>query len=391
MEMIARAIIFTGIITFLPACVVHNVNPSVELISSDEIAIPEDELLNLGISVFTPLVEFSDSEDINIANLRDAEALYSSWHLAKALSASKHWGMVQVAPQDFVFADVWVSGKILQSDGQTMRIQIKVEDASGLVWFDRLYQQVLSESYPVNPAANQIPFQSLYLQIANDIRGYAVDNFSRKDFFALHNVSQIRFASRFAPEKYQPYLEPVGSGRVNSNRLPAINDDIFKYINNIQNRHFSFLDALQGQYDSFITQIEAPYREFIRLSYRTTEYVNDELIQIEEDLSKGSPVNGALVDRALENSKVTKMSGSRIDRSEIKSNNLNSGARRRIYSSNLALSGQVFEQEIAPITVQAINQSVELSGSVDEQYEQWQQILQQMIELELNTDQEFQE
>lgn len=383
---ITKIIFCTGITLFLSACALRNVSPPVELISSDEISVPEDELLDVSVSVFTPLDEFTGSEDINIANLRDAEALYVSWQLADTLRDSNHWGGIHVAPGDFSSADVRVSGEILQSDGQSMRLQVRVEDSRGLVWFDRPYLQVLDEPYPLNPQDNQVPFQSIYSQIANDIRNYAVDNFSRETIIALRNVSQLRFAAQFAPERYQSYLQPAGNGLVETSRLPAMNDGIFEHIINIEDRHYSFLDALQNRYETFIARIDSPYRDFIRLSYRTTQYINDAVVEQEEERRKGTPSSQGVTANPQDNYKVFKKPGSRIDKIDSRSNSLNSGGRRRIYSSNLALSGQVFEQDIAPLNIQVNNRSVELTGTVDEQYSQWQEILHQMIELEIGSD-----
>jgi hypothetical protein len=349
---------------FLAACTVKMVNPPVPLADSSDIAIPEEELLDLSIRIFTPLDEFTDTEDINITNLRNAEALYASWLLANTLQASNHWGVIRLNHNDLAAADVWVSGTVLQSDGQSMRLKINVRDSRGLVWFDKQYLQVLKAGYPLNPETYQAPFQSMYTQIANDIRNYAVANFDTETLKLLRNVSQMRFAARFAPDSYQSFLETDRNGLIQVTRLPAANDGIFEHIISIQDRHNSFLDALQQQYLTFLARIEVPYHEFIRLSYRTTQNVN-----------------GVMNPRAQGT-----RDSFRIREVAYKSDRLNRGNRQQVYSHNLTLSGQMFEQEISPLSIQVNDQTIELTGTVAEQYQQWQDIIRGMIALELGKD-----
>ena len=223
---------------------------------------------------------------------------------------------------------------------------------------------------------------SLYTQLANDIRQYAVERFDQNALLTLRHVSQMQFAARFAPDKYQAYLEPDGNGLVTINHLPAANDGIFAQIVSIQDRHDAFLDSLQQEYAIFMARIEEPYRNFINLSYRTSEYINDELMKRDEENEGGVPKYANLTDNPAAIYRVKKMSGSRIGDIDFKSNRLNRGRRSQIYSSNLALSGQVFEQEISPLSVQIDKQTYVLTGTVQEQYRQWQEILGEMIRLE---------
>lgn len=46
----------------------------------------------------------------------------------------------------------------------------------------------------------------------------------------------------------------------------------------------------------------------------------------------------------------------------------------------------MFEQEISPLSIQVNDQTIELTGTVEEQYQQWQDIFREMIELELGND-----
>jgi hypothetical protein len=371
---------------FLAGCAIKLVSPPVPLADSSALAIPEEELLDLSIRIFTPLNEFTDVEDINITNLRNAEALYASSLLANILQASKHWGAIRLNHNDFSAADVRVSGAVLQSDGESMRLRINVRDSRGLVWFDKQYLQVLEEGYPLNPENNQAPFQSMFTQIANDIRNYAMTNFDAESLRQLRNVSLMDFAASFAPDSYQSYLEPDRNGLAKVTRLPAANDGIFEHIISIRDRHNTFLDALQQQYTTFLARVEVPYHEFIRLSYIVTQNLNGVMNQREQEAWDGVPVFGSVTEDPVDNYRIEKQSGSRVREVVFKSNRLNRGARQQIYSLNLAVSGQVFEQEISPLSIEVNDQTIELTGTVEEQYQQWQDIFREMIALELGAD-----
>src|SRR5690606_26762716 len=95
---------------------------------------------------------------------------YVSYLLSDTLQSSGNWGIVRVKPADLASSDVAVHGTILHSDGETMRLHIKVTDATGRVWIDKPYEEVVSRyNYDPRMRRSEDSFQNIYNKIANDM------------------------------------------------------------------------------------------------------------------------------------------------------------------------------------------------------------------------------
>ena len=88
--------------------------------------IPMDALLDVGIPPLNDGLAFTDEDDTVFPEVRHAEAIYFSNQLAKTMEKSGAWGAVRVVPSSEVVMDVYVTGTILQSDGETLDIEIEV-------------------------------------------------------------------------------------------------------------------------------------------------------------------------------------------------------------------------------------------------------------------------
>src|SRR2546428_12531114 len=76
-----------------------------------------------------------DKQRIN-PDIRQAESRYMATLLRGTLESSGQWGAVRVAPEIAQFIDVIVSGRILESTGAKLALEITVRDSTGRVWID---------------------------------------------------------------------------------------------------------------------------------------------------------------------------------------------------------------------------------------------------------------
>ena len=52
------------------------------------------------------------------------------------MERSGAWGAIRVTPNSSVIMDLYVTGTILQSDGETLDLEIRVYDSSGREWME---------------------------------------------------------------------------------------------------------------------------------------------------------------------------------------------------------------------------------------------------------------
>jgi len=104
----------------------------------------ERELLDVWVEVFDPgKVDQERDRKVGISpEIRKAESRFIPVQLKKTLQRTGHWGAVRVVPEDTPGGELIVSGEILASDGELLRLQIVARDITGRQWLDKTYQSV---------------------------------------------------------------------------------------------------------------------------------------------------------------------------------------------------------------------------------------------------------
>src|SRR5688572_26446738 len=164
----------------LSACVTAETRPIPKIAAKQAtVHIPEAELLDVGIRVFDPGIPKNlEGDEEALAkkriypDLRKAEARYMPTLLRQTLEETAQWGAVRVIPNSADFVDVIVSGKLIDSNGGFLAIDITAVDAAGRVWIkDKRYSSLVDlGAYKTNAALKaRDPFQNVYSQIANEL------------------------------------------------------------------------------------------------------------------------------------------------------------------------------------------------------------------------------
>jgi len=358
----------------------------------DNAAIPEEELLDIAIGILKPGLDDipANREELTFADVRLAETQYVSWQLAQTLQSNGNWGIVRVNPNELESSDVAVTGTILQSDGETMVLDINVNDSTGLLWYNKEYEEVVSKfSYGPRMRRTEDAFQGLYNRIANDILSYRKKNLQREDLLKIRTVARIQFAKSFAPQAFDQYLETDRNGIIQVNRLPAANDPLLARVDSIRERDYLFIDALQDYYTNFVRQMQAPYTEFRRMSY-------EEVIKYDQLRSKArrnmvigvAAIVGGIVGVQSDNAAVQYSSyGGLFGGGFLIKDAFNTKDEAQMHVEALAELGNSMQSEIAPKTIALEERIITLTGTVEEQYAQWKEILADLYAEETGTDQ----
>jgi hypothetical protein len=347
----------------------------------DTATIAETELLDIGVGIFDPGLDdiAPNREELTFADVRLAETQFTSYLLAQTLQSSGDWGVVRVVPGDLSYYDLAVTGMILQSDGEKMIVNVKVQDATGLVWIDKEYEEVVSQySYDPRVSRNQDSFQGLYNRIANDILLYRQQNMTSEELVNIRTIGRIKFASTFAPQIFDQYLTTdARRGITTVTSLPAANDPILSRIDGIRERDYLFVDALQDHYGNYYRQMEGPYTEFRKMSY-------EEVMKYDK-LRAAARRNAVLGVAAILGGLVATQSSSNAVQYSAYGGLFGGGylikdafAKRdeaQMQVESLAELGNSLEAEIAPQTIALEEKVVTLSGTVEAQYAQWREIL----------------
>ncbi|MBC6428337.1 MAG: hypothetical protein GDA55_03790 [Cellvibrionales bacterium] len=341
---------------------------------------PEQYLLDVAIEIFDPDLEgIPEDDETTFAAVRSAESIWVAQRLKESLQASNAWGAVRIAPDDQVIMDLQLAGKILQSDGETLALQVRAVDQTGRVWLEQNYQQQVSKyAYDLTQRERE-PFRSMYNQIANDLlRQLQATELAQRE--ALRAVSAMRFAQSFSPAAFDQYLERDEEGLAQLVRLPAAGDPLLARVQAIQSRDQLFVDLLQDYYQGFAANMHDPYREWRAQSYRETQLIED----LENSARRRRLIGWLAIiagtAAAVEGNEYYRAAGTVgiLAGSEQISVSFEQREEAKLHIATLSELGESLEAELAPSVVELQDRTITLTGTVRDQYAQWRVLLADM-------------
>jgi hypothetical protein len=376
----------------LGGCVMHETRPQqrVKLVQASS-EIPESQLLDVGVRLFDenlPKDEKVMEEEHIFPEVRKAEARYLPMNLRNTLEGTGQWGQVRVMPSDAEALDVYVSGKIIESTGQTLRAEITVMDASGRQWFKKEYQQLAdTRSYKDQTGKPRDPFQNFYNNLANDMLAYR-QQLAANDLENIRRVSELRFASDLAPYAFSNYMTQDKKGVKQIVRLPADDDPMMMRMDRIRERDYALLDTINEHYSLFADNMSEPYTNWRRYSYSELE-AKDEAARasLTRKLLGAAAIVGGLVVGAEANTYAGQAAatGAIFGGAYAVKSGFDKGAEVKMHSDSLKQLGESFQSEVQPMVVEVEGRTLQLKGTAEEQYQEWRRLLKELYENETGT------
>lgn len=383
-----KAVLVAMALLVLPPAIaaVDKVTSSTALVLKTPTApIPEAALLDVGIPTLNDGLYLTDEDDTVFPEVRFAEAIYFSNQLAKVMEKSGAWGAIRVTPSADVVMDLYISGTILQSDGETMDLQITVKDTSGKKWFSKKYKQTTGKyAYDRRLKSLGDPFQNLFIRIANDVLAYR-EKLGDQQAIELRTISELRFAKTFSPEAFDEYINTKRDGTLSIARLPAENDSILQRVRKIRDRDYLYIDTMQDYYDGFSQQMHLAYQDFRRASYDSVVKARQLDKQGNRRIIAGiGSILAGIYGRSQADTRMA--SDASTATAAVGGFILKSGLEKKqqsaAYNESVAEMGSSLEAEIAPQVIELEDRTVTLTGTVTVQYEQWQELLHKIYKQE---------
>lgn len=386
-----RQAVFTLALAFLvSACATHTVKTtSYTPIVQDSQDVPEDLLLDVGVSLFDPGIDeyLGDDEDTANPEIRVAESRYAPYLLAETLQRSANWGIVRVMPNSESPMDVQVSGTILRSNGEAMIIRVEVNDSRGRHWYTKEYEEVISQfSYDPQNRQKNDPFQVIYNKIANDLLTYRQRNIEASEVQEIRTVSELLFAQRFSDDAFGNYLGTDRNGEFQLTALPADNDPLLGRIRSIRERDFMFIDTVQDYFATYVRQMRLPYDSWREQSYQETITLRElEASARRRFIAGAAAVVGGIAAASNGGNWATQAGGATAVGAGafLVKSGFDKQAEARIHMQALEELGESLENAVAPQVINLDDRTITLSGSVEEQYGQWRDILADLYAAEM--------
>jgi hypothetical protein len=340
------------------------------------------------VRLFDPNVpkdEAQQEKERVFPEVRNAESRYMPVMLRDTLESTGQWGQVRVLPRDGTGMEVFVDGRIVESDGRELELDILVSDAAGRTWMRKTYKgEADTRAYKDVVSKPRDPFENLYNTIANDMLAArrAMPQAERQQ---LRQVSDLRFASDLAPYAFSGYLAKDRKGVYTAVRLPAESDPVVQRMQRVRERDYALVDTLNEYYASFGGSMAEPYTSWRKFNY---EELEAESQAKREALTRqvlgavavvGGIVAGAEVSGSAANAAAT---AAVIGGMYAFKSGLDKRAEVKIHTESLKQLGDSFQNEVQPMVVDVEGRTLQLKGSAEQQYAEWRQLLRELYENE---------
>ena len=384
--------------------------------------IAENDLLGIRIHTLKPgeLPEADKALGMSL-EIRKAEGYFIAVKLKDTLQRSGHWGPVRVVPANSNQGEVVVSGEILESDGEFLKLSISVRDATGKEWFSKEYSGVVNDQMYTQTRRNGDAFQFVYNEISNDIAAYRA-KLASAEIATVRQVEELKFASTFAPSIFSSYLKETEPESPNTSdvfsrllasvktsgattvskpryvvaRLPSEDDPNYLRVQRIRAREHQLIDILDQQYDGLSKNISDAYTQW-RISRLTEMNSVREIERLENERTTKAIVGGIagvglIILGAQSNNScpgcgaVGVGAGGLILAKSIEAAIEANGTAKadiEIHKRSLEELGQSLATEVTPVVIEVEGSTVELKGSADAKFSQWRKIMEKLHEREV--------
>ena len=342
-----------------------------EEIESETTQLQESKLLDVGILLFAQgkITEKQKEKEGVHDDIRAAEARYMAYHLKETMQRANGWGAIRVLPTESHIADVIVQGTIISSNGEKLVLKIRVDDSTGQLWYEKTYQPVADEESYQYARPGRDVYQYLYNRIANDIYRYR-KKLTDKESIAIRNISELRYAAGISPDPFSSYLTSGPNGQNAIARLPATDDPMLGRVRKVREREFLFIDTINEHYANFYGEMWGPYENWRK--YYLIEAEQKRKVERRANQTKFVAALVMIVGLFSEGPGLV-TTGALIYKS-----GMDISAEAEIHNEVIRELGDSLQAEVSPMVVEIQGRTVELTGSIEEQYQKWRELLREI-------------
>jgi hypothetical protein len=374
----------------LSGCATYQANVGPTPIMRAQEEIPEDQLMDVGIYTFTSEeISEEEAEEEGTSNeIRKAEGHFMPYHLKNTLHQSSHWGAVRVIPAETDSMDLFVKGKIKESNGEHLTLEIEVIDATGRRWFTKKYKKEATRtSYAGNRPAEKDAYQDLYNLIANDMADFK-KKLTPEDINKIRTTAKLKFAEDFAPDAFDGYLAKGKKNQTEIKRLPADDDPMMARLLKIREREYMYVDTLNEQYDAFYNEMWPSYENWRQLNMTERKAMREiKRRALTRQLLGALLIAGAIAAGSSDSTGVAVVqAGMILVGGMVIIEGFNISKEAEINEAAIQELSESFSGEMQPVVMEFEGKQYELTGSAEEQFKQWRALLRKIYYAETGFD-----
>ena len=331
--------------------------------------------------------------------LRRAEANRFAYKLKTALEDTNAFGAVRVTPDKSATGDLYVLGKIVESNGETIEINIQVVDISGKNWFTRTFERTVEPQYYKNIRnKGKDPYDPVFEEASNRI-ALELENYKTEQLETLTRVADLRFGASFSDAAFSEYIT-VENGRVKLASFPSEDDPMLKRTRAIRVRDQLFVDGLQDEYRSFSDNMESSYLIWQEQSLLEIQAKQDAQLKAAGEAVMGIAAIALAVAAVAAGSdpnyspgtSTAAMTGGIVAGAagiSMLQKSFQTSDEAKVHRDTLNEVGESINVDLAPRVIAFEEKTLELTGDAKQQFSQWREFLQQIYAQELTPEKQL--
>ncbi len=340
------------------------------------------ERLDVIVALFDPNIP-ADADEYGTLEiwpeLRRTESTRFAVALRDEIQKTDVFASVRTMPGTEASGDVFVRGKILKSDSESVEIWVQVHDISGARWMRNTYRHRIKEfHWQEFRQFGKDPYQPVFERVARDIER-SLRRKSAKELAQIRAISEIQFASALSYEAFGYHLR-VRNGRVNLVSLPPVDDPWLVRTRAARVLDGLLMDRLQDEYTDFVRRTNDSYvawQEHSTVSAKAQREAQSrarkealgEMIVLFDAAPADSEDLGSAASSAAAAGGIKAMQDSFASSTE-----------GEFHRENLIELGSDINFEAVPQVIQLENSTLDLQGDLKSQYQQWQTFLRQLYD-----------
>lgn len=360
----------------------------------------EEQRLTVGILPFTvtpkPALNPQYQQWDAIAGLNPeiapAERYFFADHLKRTMEQTGYWNGVLVAPLPAESLDLIVTGQLVESNGWDVTVDAQARDASGRIWTNRRYHIMASDGdYAEAKPGVEDPYQDVFDAIANDLV-FRFRRLSSRERKEIQYISDMRFARDLAPLAYHGYLSRDAEGRVQLQRYPAQGDPFYQRIVELKGVEYNFLDELDNYIADFYQAMWQPYFDWRQASQNAVRnYIDAREKAIEAENEAMAAAMGGMViavagaygqSQGVQTNADDLVRALMMASQEASARATYHADQAGTYEDELESVSSNFAEYTKPSLVEIEGRVYELTGTAEQQYQRFREILRQIYEEE---------
>jgi len=325
-------------------------------------------------------------EEVGIwPELRRAEALRFAYKLKQALDNSQQFGAVRVTPDATASGDLYLLGKIDESDGQEMSFELNVVDISGEEWLSDTFSHEVQESfYRNNRNRGKDAYNPAFKEAADEIID-ALKQYDASELDNLKYITNLRFGASFNDEAFTEYMN-VDGNEIELISKPSDSDPLLQRVMAIRVREQLFVDNLQQNYVSFSQNMNSSY-----LAWQEASYTEIQMHQQARKQGIYKAIGGVLLIALAIAAGVSSDSNIALDTAAVAgsvagailiSKGFKSIEEAELHQDAINELSESINFELEPQVISFQEQSVQLTGNIQQQFTQWRAFLKRIYEQE---------